>query len=179
MPVKINGTTSGSVTLAAPDTGSDVTLTLPASAGTVALTSQLGKILQVVRGSTSTQASSTSSTYADTGLSATITPTSASSKILVIINQNGISKVSAVTNVRVGLKVFRGATEILGEQPVNWLYTTVGEYNRSWAVTLLDEPATTSATTYKTQFNDITNTGTFRVQDGSNLSSIVLMEVRA
>lgn len=32
MPVKINGTTSGSVTLAAPDTGSDVTLTLPTTA---------------------------------------------------------------------------------------------------------------------------------------------------
>lgn len=31
MPVKINGATSGSVTLAAPDTGSDVTLTLPVS----------------------------------------------------------------------------------------------------------------------------------------------------
>jgi hypothetical protein len=36
MPVKINGATNGSVTLAAPDTGSDVTVTLPATAGTVA-----------------------------------------------------------------------------------------------------------------------------------------------
>lgn len=35
MPVKINGATSGSVTLAAPATGSDVTVTLPAAAGTV------------------------------------------------------------------------------------------------------------------------------------------------
>jgi hypothetical protein len=38
MPVKINGATNGSVTLAAPDTGSDVTLTLPAAAGTAATT---------------------------------------------------------------------------------------------------------------------------------------------
>ena len=38
MPVKINGATSGSVTLAAPATGSDVTLTLPAAAGTAATT---------------------------------------------------------------------------------------------------------------------------------------------
>jgi hypothetical protein len=38
MPVKINGATSGSVTLAAPATGSDVTLTLPAASGTAALT---------------------------------------------------------------------------------------------------------------------------------------------
>lgn len=38
MPVKINGATNGSVTLAAPATGSDVTLTLPAATGTVATT---------------------------------------------------------------------------------------------------------------------------------------------
>ena len=35
MPVKINGATSGSVTLAAPATGSDVTLTLPGATATV------------------------------------------------------------------------------------------------------------------------------------------------
>ena len=35
MPIKINGSTSGSVTLAAPATGSDVTVTLPSAAGTV------------------------------------------------------------------------------------------------------------------------------------------------
>lgn len=40
--MKINGTTSGSVTLAAPATGSDVTLTLPGSAGTAALTTDTG-----------------------------------------------------------------------------------------------------------------------------------------
>ena len=34
--IKLKGDTSGSVTIAAPDTGSDVTLTLPASAGTIA-----------------------------------------------------------------------------------------------------------------------------------------------
>ena len=39
MPVKINGATSGSVTLAAPATGSDVTLTLPGSSGTLPVSS--------------------------------------------------------------------------------------------------------------------------------------------
>lgn len=41
MPVKINGSTSGSVTLAAPATGSDVTLTLPAATGTAATTANV------------------------------------------------------------------------------------------------------------------------------------------
>jgi hypothetical protein len=48
-----------------------------------------GKVLQVVNASYATRTSSTTSTYADTGLTATITPTAATSKILVIANQNG------------------------------------------------------------------------------------------
>ena len=44
-----------------------------------------GKVLQVVQASTSTAVSNSTSTLADTGLSATITPRSASSKILVML----------------------------------------------------------------------------------------------
>ena len=42
------------------------------------------RILQVIQGTTSTRTSSSTTTYADTTLSASITPTSSSSKILVI-----------------------------------------------------------------------------------------------
>ena len=48
-----------------------------------------GKVLQVKHASTSTAASSTSNSYADTNLSCSITPTSASSVLLVEITQNG------------------------------------------------------------------------------------------
>ena len=44
-----------------------------------------GKVLQVVNAHTGTQATSNSTTYADTGLTATITPSSTSSKILVLM----------------------------------------------------------------------------------------------
>ena len=52
-------------------------------------TSQLpsGSILQIVHGTTSTQVEVLSNTVTDTGLTATITPTSASSKILILVDQ--------------------------------------------------------------------------------------------
>ena len=43
-----------------------------------------GKIGQVIQATTSTESTNTSSSYADTGLSASITPTSTSSKVLVL-----------------------------------------------------------------------------------------------
>jgi hypothetical protein len=135
-----------------------------------------GKVLQVVAGTTSTQTSSSSSTYADTTLTATITPTLATSKVLVLMSQNGVTKLSGDTYLR--LKLFRGATEIA------YVSNSVGE-NGSTAtngaatvgINYLDSPATTSATTYKTQFASGANIASFRVQDGSSLSSIVLLEI--
>ena len=47
----------------------------------------VGKIGQVVQGTTTTGVTITSSTYVDTGLSASITPSSTSSKILVMVDQ--------------------------------------------------------------------------------------------
>ena len=135
-----------------------------------------GKVLQVVSATYATQTSSSSSTYADTGLTATITPTLATSKVLVLLSQNGVTKPSGDTYLR--LKLFRGATEIayvsnsVGETASNATNgaATVG-------INYLDSPATTSATTYKTQFASGANIASLRVQDGSSLSSIVLLEI--
>ena len=54
------------------------------SQGTV--TMPTGSVLQVVQATTSTKASTTSTSYADTGLTASITPSSSSNKVLVIIS---------------------------------------------------------------------------------------------
>ena len=48
-----------------------------------------GKVLQVVMGNTTTSAYTNTNTFIDTNLTATITPTSASSKVLVLVSQNG------------------------------------------------------------------------------------------
>ena len=82
-PLRLNGSTSGYSQLDAPAIAGDQTFTLPGTGGTIDRLNRAGNILQVVNGTYSTQTTSSSSTPADTGLTATITPTSASSKILV------------------------------------------------------------------------------------------------
>ena len=51
-----------------------------------------GAVLQVVYGSTATEVNTNSNTFISTGLSTSITPTSASNKILIFVNQTGLRK---------------------------------------------------------------------------------------
>jgi hypothetical protein len=140
-----------------------------------------GKVLQVVNATYSTQVANSTSTYADTGLTATITPTSATSKVLVFVMQNGVFK--SVNQAKCAIKLFRGATQIVfltdsaGEND-----TTNGNDVGTVGTTYLDSPATTSATTYKTQFASQTNNALARVQNGRDVAStstITLMEIGA
>jgi hypothetical protein len=138
-----------------------------------------GKVLQVVNVVYSTQANAASSTFIDTGLSATITPTSATSKILVFAINNGVYK-GAAANIYAEFKLVRGATDI-----VPYVESRAG-FNSSAsnangigsvAVTYLDSPATTSATTYKTMFN--ASGSNIAVQNVDCSSTITLMEIGA
>ena len=142
-----------------------------------------GKVLQVVNVTYSTQANNSTSTYADTGLSATITPSSASSKILVFANQAGLKKSAGNTENAVSVRLLRGATEIVADYAgfAGYTGTLLLLYSGSAAsVTYLDSPATTSATTYKTQFkNGGANAAEVSVQQGDTVSQITLMEIGA
>jgi hypothetical protein len=140
-----------------------------------------GKVLQVVNAGTATVGTSTTSTYIDTGLTATITPTAATSKILVLVSQNGVLKNSAAENNRVGIKLLRGSTviETIGELFL-FTGTTVQIYGTTVSTSYLDSPATTSATTYKTQFASTNNTAEVQVQANNvHRSTITLLEIGA
>ena len=140
-----------------------------------------GKILQVVSATYSTETTSSSSTFADTGLSATITPSSASSTILVLVSHNGIGKFSG--NTQAQFRLLRGATTILNfESFAGHTANTDANFIGGVSAAYVDSPATTSATTYKTQFNSQANIGTVKIQDNNSPGSaatIVLMEVGA
>jgi len=140
-----------------------------------------GKILQVISAELDTQAISSTSTYADTGLTATITPTSATSTILVISNC-AIGKDTG--NTGVSLRLLRGATTIKefakrsasdGGSGENF----VGTFSHSY----IDSPATTSVTTYKVQFASYNNTARVYVSSDfggvKEKSTILLMEIGA
>jgi hypothetical protein len=137
-----------------------------------------GKVLQVVEGSTTTTAYNSTSTYADTGLTATITPSSTTSKILVLVSQQGVYKIEGSSNQSIGIKLFRGATQ-LSYQSALYNNTNgrldIGEQS----IQYLDSPSTTSATTYKTQFAAEANTAYVVVQSNTGRSSIILMEIGA
>jgi hypothetical protein len=138
-----------------------------------------GKVLQVVEGTYQVGVNSSSSTYADTGLTATITPSSATSKVLVFVNQNGTYNANGAGGSNsIGLKLFRGATEIAR---CNGMYTTTpNQQGTTLSLSKLDSPATTSATTYKTQFNSEENKASVTINvDNKNLATIILMEIGA
>lgn len=144
-----------------------------------------GKVLQVVTATTAVQASSTSTTYANTGLSATITPSATTSKILVLVNQNGIGKWSGSgsdASTRLQIKLQRGTTDIAlmansaGYNSVANTYNMVG----GTGIAYVDSPATTSATTYKTQFACSSGSvGNVFVQFFDEVSTITLLEIGA
>ena len=158
---------------------SQVTGTLPTgNGGTGATSFSPGKVLQVVHAHTATQATSNSTTYADTGLTATITPSATSSKILVLIDQS-VGKQGADTwgNIR----VYRDSTEIGGAIGGRSIGYTGGSGNNyvgtGFSNSFLDTPSSTSALVYKTQFNNNQASGTVRVQVDSGQSYICLMEI--
>jgi hypothetical protein len=143
-----------------------------------------GKVLQVVQGTVAVSNSTTSSGFVDSGLTATITPTSASSKIYATVSMpsGGVYK-SASSTVAFGTyKLMRGATD-LTEAPCGLLnYATSAGLSLSPnpSFTYLDSPATTSATTYKVQFKGQGGTTTIYTHDGTTgISAIVLMEIGA
>jgi hypothetical protein len=148
-----------------------------------------GKILQVVEGTTTTYTINTTKTYADTNLSASITPSATSSKILVIVTQAGCGVSETSTSLGLEFILLRGATEIAKNTDGMFGYSTVSLQGRNGytvALTCLDSPSTTSATTYKTQFRLAGggSTGSAVVQNylaaaNTARSSIILMEVGA
>lgn len=136
------------------------------------------RILQVVQSSTNTEVTSSTSTFVTTGLTATITPQSSSSKILVLATVAGCGKDTGDT--RLGLRLNRASTEICYFESVGgFTNTAASNFFGSCSTYILDSPATTSATTYTVQFRSELNIARVLTQSGTARSTIVLFEVSA
>lgn len=147
-----------------------------------------GKVLQVVQATYSTAKTITSATYTDTDLSVSITPSSASSKVLILVNQITFSERNdAETGASV--RLLRDSTSILDNMGArgNLFFRSydAATGNRSIAgqvcLTYLDSPATTSALTYKTQarVKNAANDSSVVLQESSTTSVIIAMEIGA
>ena len=140
-----------------------------------------GKVLQVVSVATTTQSSSSSSTFADvTNLTAAITPSSSSNKILVTVFCNGVGK--ETNNAYVGLRLLRGSSVIAGLDYLAGLNGASGtNYIGTSGIMYQDSPSTTNATTYKVQISSEGNNATAYINRPNSSSvpssTITLMEI--
>jgi len=165
--VKISGNASGTgtLTIAAPNTNTDYTLTLPTNTGTIVTSassiaaSQLpaGSVLQVVQTTKNdTTSTTTTGSFVDiTGMSVSITPSSASNKVLVMFS---ISTSNSTGDQNDCIQLVRDSTNIASGTGASTANCTLFMRENSSAsiqtgsMTFLDSPATTSAVTYKLQW---------------------------
>ena len=135
-------------------------------------------VIQVVSANYNTSTSTTSTSYVTTGLSATITPQSTTSKILIMasvpVYVAGAPASGLVTVYRgaTNLALTSGATQLAFSQ--NYNNSTNNAANSS--LFFLDSPATTSSTTYTIYFSSPQAVSTY-VFNNNNTGSVVLQEI--
>jgi len=172
-----NASGSGDFTIAAPNSNTDRTLTLPDVAGTV-LTSgsnadfPAGSVLQVV--STSGPGSTVSKTGAGELeiINAAITPSSTSSKIFITCDSHAIGVGGSNTYLRI--QIFRDATNIKNG-PYGGI-PSVASAAITFGTSLLDSPSSTSEITYSLKVSRVSS-GTSGWESPASSSTITLMEI--
>ena len=130
-----------------------------------------GLLLQIVSFASSGSTNTTSGSYVDTALSATITPSSASNKVLII--HSGACEPSSGTAAEL-------TAERNGTLVANKLFTSqVQGVSNNAHFTFLDSPASTSALLYKIKLRS-SNSGVNSNHNSQNpTASIILMEISA
>jgi hypothetical protein len=180
--IAISGASTGTATftIESPATSTNRTLTLPDNTGTILTNATTagfpaGSVLQVVStkydgGSGGIATSSTS--YVDSNIDLTITPSSASNKVLVrafvqiFLNTQGHAKIAIYRN---------DTTEILQSSII---FTSAGTIAGQGMIEILDSPNTTSATTYSIYF--LASAGTATINgEGNSDAGITAMEIAA
>ena len=153
-----------------------------ASTGLAWLTAGGSPIKQIVYAQNNTGVGVASTTYVDTGLTATITPTSASSDIIIFYFVPTIYAVSGKNSADMNYRLLRGATAINTVLRNSFVQSSPSQtterifpLSNMWK----DSPATTSATTYKTQIaRGVSNEGeTWSINTGGTYSTMLLVEV--
>lgn len=173
MALELNGTTGVSLVQDGVVTAADLAFTP-------------GKVLQVVQATYATEVQIASTSFTDSGLSVSITPTNATNKILIVIAQQGEIFRSSSDQARADFRILRDSTVVFTQNGVLGLAagtpssgTLVG--HGMYSGVYLDSPATTSSITYKTQakINSTSNSCFLQIQGSGTGSSITLMEIAA
>lgn len=144
----------------------DVTVPLP------------GRAVQEVNVGYSTETTNSTNVAADTGLTASVTPTSAANRVRVDVHQAGCDKAAGDAASGITVRLLRGATQLsvivaAGGFTNSSLRNSFGTCSTS----VLDAPGSSSAVTYKTTFFNVTNAASVTVQSNSAESRMTLTEV--
>jgi hypothetical protein len=138
----------------------------------------VGKVLQVVQNTNSTAITTTSSTFVTTGLSASITPSSASNKILILCNTHAHSSNNSSSAI---FTIFRGTvsgTDLGSGDGFGSLYSGFsGEKRAIMSIKNLDSPSTTSSQTYTLGFKAGASSNTQTAQLNNTKAVMILMEI--
>jgi len=149
--------------------------------GAGSITGVTGAVLQVVQGTSSTIVVNNTNTYVDTGLSATLTPSSTSSKILVI---SSLPYAFGADNgsVEPNFQIIRNSTSVFVTSAVVNVSGIVQLFAVA-GISYLDSPNTTSAVTYKIQFKERSaasrygGTAVMAVNNTQTTGSIIILEI--
>lgn len=197
MPVKLNSSGGGSVTIDVPSTASAYTLTAPAvSANLLTSSSQsipktalpTGSALQVVQASTAVNISTTSTTFTGSGLTASITPTSSTSKILVMLSGGQHRFTSSGSTGESWIQIWKsvggGSYAAVGGYGGTDIQSILINYTNSTiagphSVQYLDSPSTTSTVTYQPYFKTTSSGITVYYNMASVITYITLIEIAA
>lgn len=152
--------------------------TITASAGVLSAAGG-GRVLQVVEGTYATTTTITSTSYTDTNLTASITPSATSSKILVIVQHN-TQQYRTLGTLDAQIQLLRDATQIRE----NYQFLEIGGatsilFRNNPVILCLDTPSTTSSITYKTQAKIINTSSSHSIATSANnlTDTITLIEI--
>ena len=137
-----------------------------------------GKLLQLVSSTFASETDTSSTAYSSPGLAASITPTSATSKVYVQISVPFFKNASNASN-GVKYRILRGATEIAAWPESDLATGTAITNSGTFGLLYLDSPATTSSTTYTLQYANVNASAFVRICSGGSLATIQLLEIGA
>ena len=135
-----------------------------------------GGIIQVIHDTYSTESSSSSGSYAASGLTLNITPKFSTSKVLVCFN---LPLQSGAHNLRAAVGLHRDGSQIYLAQRESLFNNSSSNNSETVSGMFLDSPATTSTLTYDVRVRVSGGSGTFYWAVSSTVCTLTAMEVSA
>ena len=178
-----NASGTGTVTLSAPSTSTDRTITLPDKVGIIPVGS--GTVIQTKVDTSTTQINYDTTTWTNTGVSVTITPTSASNYIYAVWSGQ-IARIDSGNNGW-GQKIYQDGVAVTNSpEDSNGPFDFYKDETRIWvnaSKTYYGLAGTTSATTFTLRVRNYYSTQTVQVchngANGSGEENLVVMEIQA